>query len=102
MKTMVSWPRDDAYYDPQGWKGKRFCQDGNAVNDSIAMNATAHYLHNMLFILGEAMEDDQHLLGGQGMPLKTLVCARASSSAAPAIMFRPKWVLQTPPHHLPA
>ena len=56
LKTLVSWPRDDKYYDPRGWKGKRKDKDGSAVNDSIAMNATAHYLHNMLFILGETAD----------------------------------------------
>jgi predicted dehydrogenase len=55
LKTMVSWPKDDVYYDPAGWKGKMKDRYGNTVNDSVAMNATAHYLHNMLFLLGEEM-----------------------------------------------
>ena len=56
LKTIVSWPRGDAYFDPRGWKGKRRDKDGEAINDSIAMNATAHYLHNMLFLLGAEMD----------------------------------------------
>ena len=56
MKTFLSWPRGDAYYDPAGWKGKRRDRHGNAINDSIVMNAAAHYLHNILFLLGSDME----------------------------------------------
>ena len=56
LKTIVSWPRGDAYFDPRGWKSKRTDKDGEAINDSIVMNATAHYLHNMLFLLGAEMD----------------------------------------------
>ena len=31
-------------------------KDGNLILDSIASNACAHFLHNMLFLLGETME----------------------------------------------
>jgi len=55
LKTLVSWPRGDAYYRKEGWKGRRADDAGRAVNDSVVMNATAHYLHNMLFILGDAL-----------------------------------------------
>ncbi len=54
MKSMVLWPRDFAYYHRgSGWAGKIRDDQGNAVYDSIANNATAHYLHNMLFVLGK-------------------------------------------------
>ena len=53
LKTIVSWPKEDAYYGAGGWKGKRRDQTGLAVNDSVAMNAASHYLHNMLFVLGD-------------------------------------------------
>ncbi|MBE6614020.1 MAG: Gfo/Idh/MocA family oxidoreductase [Ruminococcaceae bacterium] len=54
MKTIVLWPRDLAYYRRgSGWAGKVAAADGALIYDSIANNATAHYLHNMLFVLGE-------------------------------------------------
>ena len=54
MRTIVLWPRDLAYYRRgSGWAGKVAAADGALIYDSIANNATAHYLHNMLFVLGE-------------------------------------------------
>ncbi len=56
LKTLISWPRDYKYYNPNGWNGKvRF--HGLLTNDSIAFNACAHYIHNMLFLLGDAMDE---------------------------------------------
>jgi len=56
MKTAISWPRDLAYYRRgDGWGGK-IAKDGITVLDSIASNACAHYLHNMLFLLGNTMD----------------------------------------------
>ncbi len=55
FKTLVSWPRKKSYYGRGvGWAGK-MQKDGITVWDSIASNACAHYLHNMLFLLGENM-----------------------------------------------
>ena len=56
MKTAISWPRSRAYYERgTGWGG-RITKDGVTVLDSIVSNACAHYLHNMLFLLGNTME----------------------------------------------
>ena len=56
FKTAISWPRDLAYYGRgTGWAG-RIERNGVTILDSIASNACAHYLHNMLFLLGETME----------------------------------------------
>ena len=56
FKTAISWPRDLAYYGRgTGWAG-RIERNGHMILDSIASNACAHYLHNMLFLLGETME----------------------------------------------
>lgn len=56
FKTAISWPRDLAYYGRgTGWAG-RIERNGHIILDSIASNACAHYLHNMLFLLGERME----------------------------------------------
>lgn len=51
MSAMVCWPRGKAYY-ARPWCGK-IKKDGHYVLDSIAMNACAHYLNVMLFLLGE-------------------------------------------------
>ncbi len=55
LKTAISWPRNVAYYNRgTGWAG-RISKDGVMMLDSIASNACAHYLHNMLFLLGDEM-----------------------------------------------
>lgn len=56
FRTFISWPRDYAYYRRGGgWGGKMF-RDGKPLYDSIASNACAHYLHNMLFLLGDRID----------------------------------------------
>ena len=56
LKTAISWPRNLTYYGRgTGWAGK-VERDGVMILDSIASNACAHYLHNMLFLLGADME----------------------------------------------
>lgn len=55
LKTHISWKRGDSYYAPDGWKGRMKAKDGSYILDTIASNATAHYLHNMLFLLGGDM-----------------------------------------------
>ena len=54
FKTMMYWPRPNAYYETSSWKGRLKSDDGRPVNDSVATNATAHYLHNIFFLLGGA------------------------------------------------
>jgi len=57
LKVMVLWPRDDAYYARGvGWAGKRTDSAGAWILDSVALNATAHYLQNMLWITGAALD----------------------------------------------
>ena len=54
MTSMVLWPRTTSYFGRgTGWAGKIRLPDGTAVYDSVANNAAAHYLHNMLFLLGD-------------------------------------------------
>lgn len=55
LRTIVSWPRNRAYYARGGGWGGRIAKDGITIYDSIASNACAHYLHNMLFLLGDEM-----------------------------------------------
>lgn len=53
FRTLVFWPRSRSYYTRNSWAGALRTADGASVYDSPANNATAHYLHNMLFVLGE-------------------------------------------------
>ncbi len=56
LKTLVSWPRTAAYYRRNAWAGALRDDSGRWVLDSPLSNATAHYLHNMLYVLGETRE----------------------------------------------
>jgi predicted dehydrogenase len=51
LKTLVLWPRNKQYYQ-RAWAAKKKAGDGSWILDSVANNATAHYLHNMFYILG--------------------------------------------------
>jgi predicted dehydrogenase len=62
LKSYVSWPRDWEYYARGGgWAGKVKTANGEPVNDSVASNATAHYIQNMLFLLGDTIEESADL-----------------------------------------
>ena len=57
LKTIVLWPRDRAYYARGcGWAGKLRAGDGSLILDSVANNATAHYLHNIFYVLGKTVD----------------------------------------------
>lgn len=56
LKTLVLWPRNKKYYNRSGWAGKLKDNHGNWILDSVANNATAHYLHNMFFVLGDRLD----------------------------------------------
>lgn len=54
LKTKILWPRKKEYFTRgSGWAGKLRAKDGTIINDSVAANACAHYIHNMLFVCGE-------------------------------------------------
>ena len=54
LKTRILWPRKKDYFTRgSGWAGKLRAKDGTVINDSVAANACAHYIHNMLFVCGE-------------------------------------------------
>ena len=59
--------KDDSYYDPRGWKGKVYDPEKGWYLDSVATNATAHYLHGLLFLLGDTMDTAAmaRICGGQ-------------------------------------
>lgn len=52
LKTLALWPRNAAYFS-RPWAAKMKSAAGEWILDSVAMNATAHHLHNMLYILGK-------------------------------------------------
>ncbi len=57
LKTLVLWPRDFKYYNRSKWAGKQKDSNGKWILDSVANNATAHYLHNMFYVLGQSIEE---------------------------------------------
>lgn len=56
FKAIAFMSRSRAYFTRAGWAGKRRIASGVLVNDSIANNAAAHYLHNLLFLCGESLD----------------------------------------------
>ncbi len=57
MKTLVMWPRDKKYFKRStGWAGKVYASNGKKILDSVANNATAHYIHNILYVLGDGVD----------------------------------------------
>jgi predicted dehydrogenase len=55
LKTLILWPRPLSYYGRNDWAG-RIEAGGRWVLDSPVQNATAHYLHNMFYLLGDSRE----------------------------------------------
>jgi predicted dehydrogenase len=56
LRTVVMFPRDENYYRRNAWAGRVTTEWGEQVFDSPLNNATAHYLHNMLYVLGATRE----------------------------------------------
>jgi predicted dehydrogenase len=52
-KCIALWPRTESYYSRNEWAGKARDTAGRPILDSPANNAMAHFLHNLLFLLGE-------------------------------------------------
>jgi len=61
LKAFISWPRVLDYYERASWAGKLTLPDGELVRDSVATNATSHYLQNMLWLLGRRMDEAAYL-----------------------------------------
>lgn len=53
FKTYCLWPRHAKYYSRNRWAAKVRGEGGEWILDSPVHNATAHYLHNMLYLLGD-------------------------------------------------
>ncbi|MCS7061368.1 MAG: Gfo/Idh/MocA family oxidoreductase [Anaerolineae bacterium] len=56
LTSVVLWPRTHSYYTRNTWAGRQRTDNGAWVLDSPVNNATAHYLHNMLFLLGNRLD----------------------------------------------
>jgi predicted dehydrogenase len=55
FKTIVLWPRDEMYYRRNDWAGRRYSAAKQPIFDSPLNNACAHHLHNMMYLLGDAI-----------------------------------------------
>ncbi|MBR7133718.1 MAG: Gfo/Idh/MocA family oxidoreductase [Clostridia bacterium] len=54
LKSLVLWPRAEDYFTRgSGWAGRLLSPEGEIINDSVVNNATAHFLHNMLYVTGK-------------------------------------------------
>lgn len=67
FSSLICWPRNSAYY-ARTWCAK-IKWNGEYVLDSIAMNACAHYLHLLYFLLGDTMD-----AAAQPESLEALLC----------------------------
>jgi predicted dehydrogenase len=56
MKSMCLWSRDFGYFSRNNWAFRKKDEDGNIILDSLFNNAMSHFIHNMFFLLGDAME----------------------------------------------
>jgi len=53
FKSLCLWPRDASYYGRNSWAGRMSTPEGAPVLDSPVNNAMAHFLHHMLYLLGD-------------------------------------------------
>src|SRR5439155_21910363 len=53
FRTSVTYPRSKSYFRRNAWAGRERSEAGDAIYDSPVNNATAHFLHNMLYLLGD-------------------------------------------------
>jgi predicted dehydrogenase len=60
FKTLVLWPRDEAYYTRNDWAGRRYNSTSQLVFDNPLNNACAHHLHNMMYVLGDRPDRSAH------------------------------------------
>jgi predicted dehydrogenase len=56
LKSLVSFPRGHGYFSRNDWAGRIRNDAGLGILDSPVNNAAAHYLHNMLYLLGRTRE----------------------------------------------
>ena len=61
--TLCFWPRPLSYYRRNRWAGRFTTDQGLVVLDSPLNNACAHFLHNLLFLLGPEMSGSATVAG---------------------------------------
>ncbi|MDL4840256.1 Gfo/Idh/MocA family protein [Aquibacillus rhizosphaerae] len=61
FKSLVLWPRNEDYYMRSSWAGKKYSPDGDMIFDSVANNATAHFLHHLLYLIGDRTDTSAKL-----------------------------------------
>lgn len=57
FKSLTLGPRSRDYYQRSDWAGKKYGSNGEAIYDSVANNAFSHYLHHLLYLLGDEIDD---------------------------------------------
>jgi len=55
-RTLCFWCRDDAYYSRNDWAGKKGNNFDGWILDSPALNGMSHFLHNLLYLLGDTID----------------------------------------------
>jgi predicted dehydrogenase len=56
LKSLALFPRPLSYFARNDWAGRKRMHSGDGVYDSPVNNATAHYLHNMFYVLGKTRD----------------------------------------------
>lgn len=92
--TYVAWPRSSQYYSRNNWAGHICDPVGRLVYDSPVNNATAHYLHNMLFLAGLSLDRSAEPTSitaecYRGNPIENFdtACCRVETRDGPEILF---------------
>lgn len=55
IKTLAVWSRPKSYYAGSDWKGRHYGQGGKLIQESVVSNGASHFLHNLLFLSGESL-----------------------------------------------
>lgn len=61
LKSIALWPRTQDYFNRSNWAGKKHSHDGDMIFDSVANNATAHFLHHLLYLTGDRIDTSAQL-----------------------------------------
>lgn len=94
LKTLTLWPRNEQYYSRNRWAGRLCDEQGQFVYDSPVNNACAHFLHNMLYVLGRSpersampVEVQAELYRAKRIPNHDLGCVKATMEDGAEILF---------------